>query len=339
MFGHLKDLPLFDLKVGKYGIVGGCDPKHAAKRMRTRVKSPKSHMKIKEKVISLLNLKDFCIHGLNLDENTIYRMFDPDDEQNVPAMIDCFRNLGEHRDKDFDDFSFPAHHNSNPDRSERIPEMKILFHILHCLDFLLTAKVPLTDHLVNLSKLSHLLFVVYRASGTDFIPAQNYHNLQSIIKTVYKGIVTCIMEDIEEFFVQLVGDDQLENFFCSTRSVYGSSANFDVLQGEERFSAAVMMEHIFCKFPRLKRPSRRLKATKDHWNPRSYLSGLAPGACDPRNEKVAQTWKTGRAEAAVILTRDGVFSDDEVDFDRIAREEPDCTMYKPRGEYVGVTGH
>ena len=74
-------------------------------------------------------------------------------------------------------------------------------------------------------------------------------------------------------------------------------------------------------------------------NPRSYLHGLAPGACDPRNEKVAQTWKTGRAEAAVILTRDGVFSDDEVDFDKIAREEPDCTMYKPRGEYVGVTGH
>ena len=62
-------------------------------------------------------------------------------------------------------------------------------------------------------------------------------------------------------------------------------------------------------------------------------------ACDPRNVNVAQTWKKGRAEAAVILTRDGVFSQDEVDFDEIVRNEPDCTMYKPRGEYVGVTGH
>ena len=149
--------------------------------------------------------------------------------------------------------------------------------------------------------------------------------------------MTCQIEDISEMFHFLLGDDQEENFFCSVRGLQGS-ANFDVLQMKERISSAVIIEQIYSKYPRLKRPSRRLNGTSDHMNPSSYLRPLAPGACDPRTINLEECWAIGAEFVRTVCTKDGVFTDDEVDFAKIAHDEPDTTMYKPRGEYVGISG-
>ena len=49
-------------------------------------------------------------------------------------------------------------------------------------------------------------------------------------------------------------------------------------------------------------------------------------------------WDEGSALAAKILTRDDVFTKEEVDFAMIHNTEPAVTMYKPNGVFVGVTG-
>ena len=69
LFKLLGSLPLFDLSIGMYGIVFNCDAKHAFKRWRMRLKSASSHMRVKNKVITLNAIKDVLRHGAGVAES------------------------------------------------------------------------------------------------------------------------------------------------------------------------------------------------------------------------------------------------------------------------------
>ena len=83
-----------------------------------------------------------------------------------------------------------------------IYEFKILCAICQCLFYYLSnGKGSIEEHLINLSKLSHLLFVVFRKSAGNFMAPQNYHNIQSVIKGMYKSVATCKYYGINCYFL------------------------------------------------------------------------------------------------------------------------------------------
>ena len=90
-------LTLFDLSVGIHGMIFVCDAKHAFKRFRSRLKSGNSNIRIYEKDLTLVNIIDILKHGAGITAQQIKRMFDSDDEQNVPYMVECFEIMGKRR--------------------------------------------------------------------------------------------------------------------------------------------------------------------------------------------------------------------------------------------------
>lgn len=75
-------------------------------------------------------------------------------------------------------------------------------------------QLNLSEQLVKLSKLSHILLYVYRRNGTSFIMNDLYHDIQSNIQNSY--ISTSILKSINnEHSLHLfrLGTDQLEQIF------------------------------------------------------------------------------------------------------------------------------
>ena len=70
-------------------------------------------------------------------------------------------------------------------------------------------------HLENLADLSFLLFVLYRVNHTSFMPAQNYHNVQSMVKSMFVSVLTGQHEGIDEYFPFLDSDDRIEVRYTS----------------------------------------------------------------------------------------------------------------------------
>ena len=118
------------------------------------------------------------------------------------------------QDRNFGDYNFSEDDNNNSPRSELIFEFKILCAICYCLHFYLTqGDASISSHLRNLSKLSHLLFVVFRKSEGNFIFPQNYHNLQSVVKAAFKSVATCKFYGIDVYYLFQDNNDRLENLF------------------------------------------------------------------------------------------------------------------------------
>ena len=65
-------------------------------------------------------------------------------------------------------------------------------------------------HLENLADLSFLLFVLYRVNHTSFMPAQNHHNAQSMVKSMFVSVLTGQLEGTNEYFPFLDSDDRIE---------------------------------------------------------------------------------------------------------------------------------
>ena len=166
---------------------------------------------------------------------------------------------------------------------------------------------------------------------------QNYHNIQSVIKGMYKSVATCKYYGINCYFLFQDNDDRLENLFRDLRALGGGGRNFDMLQLEERIKAAMIIQEIYNLYPNLKRASRRLNGSMDHWNPLSWLGATFPGTMDSGVD-LKECWEEGARQAAEVLTRDGVFQATDIDWNTINLEVPKPTMYKPRGIFVGVAG-
>ena len=219
-----------------------------------------------------------------------------------------------------------------------------------CFLFFLTKKdCTVYGHLCNLTDMEFLLFTMYRINKTSFMPAQNYYNTMSMIKSIFISVLTGQQEGIEEYFMFLDASDRTEVAFCILRSLF-SGANFDAVQFVERVSSVMTIQSIFARSPEKERASRHLVmpdpksgvATTDHMNPLTYLRveddeggtdrsrvPIKPGDCD-----VAKAHNGAATRIRIFLLSTGV-PREEVAFDTIA--EGDVDMMRPFGSWVGVS--
>ena len=88
------------------------------------------------------------------------------------------------------------------------------------------------------SCVAHLLFVIFRKSGSGFVPAQNYYNTQITLRTKYVSQAVSMAEKIVYYWWYQDADDRLENMFGMLR-VLETGVNFDMVQFEDRASVRV----------------------------------------------------------------------------------------------------
>ena len=206
MFKMLSHLRLFDTSVGRFLIVDGSDDKHGGKRFRERVKSLCIGMLLSRETLHSKTIIKI-LHFLGETPATTSPLFAPDDAMNVEATVRLFKTMHQYKDVTLSDLldaiessdSAMTRAAAEVEFGELFLEFRLLASICSCLYLLLgTNHLSVSKHLSNLSTLAHLLFVVFRKSGTAFIAAQTYENWQSSIKEHYFIIARCKVERIQE---------------------------------------------------------------------------------------------------------------------------------------------
>lgn len=127
-------------------------------------------------------------------------------------------------------------------------------------------EVSLVEALVSYAAAAFLLFVIFSEMGTDFIPSQLYHDMQSTIKSTYVLVARQLQDPknkgVASLLFFLLGTDEVEKLFGTLRRLSPGLA-FDILQLLDRIGAAARVQAIYGQFPHLDPGSRRLKASDE----------------------------------------------------------------------------
>ena len=279
---QMKKMPLFDTNLvsGKRALY--FDDKHNGKRLRGAVISDTRGSKIDGIVISKDQLKYlFTKAGIN----NIHTILDPNDKQNVAAVLNLFKALDE---------SLQFCENSNDQvLSELKQPIKILYSMFDgILSIFCDPTINLGKQLVKLSKLAHILLYQYKKCGTSFLPGQLYHDLQRMIQGCYFACIIQQKRGGGKLYLYQLGTDQLERLFSTIRTIT-HARNCDSLELCQRLSHAETLEFIISKHPEWKRMhGKRLCGNKDSSSQREWT-----GELEVNNLDVQKLWNTGQAEA------------------------------------------
>ena len=97
----------------------------------------------------------------------------------------------------------------------------------------------------------------WRKQGTKSITGQNYAAWQSIVKANFAPVASLQVEGIDEFYIFLLSDDQLEQLFGVLCLLISSQREFTILQLVGRLSAAYQVLqrcNLCCPYPSLHCP-------------------------------------------------------------------------------------
>eukprot|EP00733_Pompholyxophrys_punicea_P000199 Pompholyxophrys_punicea_v1_NODE_36_length_4801_cov_3.930257.p2 type:complete len:309 gc:universal NODE_36_length_4801_cov_3.930257:2265-3191(+) len=264
LFEKLSKLPLFDLNVGPREVVASFDPKHNGKRFRNLMKSKVRGIKVSEIAYNQHHFR-YVLEKMGIPNAD--QLLEPQDPQNVAAMVKLLRILEEVVDFPFQDL--------NPIWSSQILEIKIICEISKRLSsFFWNDKASLTETATNFSCLSHLNFFLFIKNGTSFIPSQLFHDVQAMVKEFFftPAKMQVYFPD-RPFFTFQLGDDSLENFFGRLRTLTHDHS-LDLVQFEERVQACLQTESIFSEHPEWSKP-QKLTSSLDHWNTHSWQGDVS----------------------------------------------------------------
>ena len=191
-------------------------------------------------------------------------------------------------------------------------------------------------------QLAHMALVLFRESGSKFVPPQHYFNLQTMLKAPHITIATSSVHGIRDYFWYQDADDRLEGFFGMER-VLEAGSNFDLLQKEERATMLMRLDKLYTLHPEMRKGSKRQVGSMqfDHTNPKTIASKSGRAPIDVGSVNLVNCWSMGAADADATLTRNDVFSSAHTNWREISLETnaagrcPD--MLRPHGDWVGVT--
>jgi hypothetical protein len=316
---ELKLLKHFDQQflLGKYGI--NYDPKHIVKRIRSYLIGKKSFQLIKVPITRDV-LKFFLIKKSKETQEHINHLMDPKDKQNVPYAVKLL-NLMHQFSSNFDSIESPV----EKDQLNEIQLISILCQLF--LSIFTNTSIDLSTQLINLSQLSHSLFVIYRRSklnGFRFMRKDLYMDIQSTVQDAFISAATFRIDRSENpLFIYQLGTDQLENLFSSIRTITHSQT-CDSLELNDRLKMSYDIEDVYSRRPEL-RPTNKLTNkskstyTLDHSSIYSWS-----GDHSTINLDLFTIWSLGYEKSMLLLKNYG-YDDDEF----IIGEE--YTMMNPIG--------
>ena len=260
------------------------------------------------------------------------------DTMNVPAMIDLYKAIADMVDKEPSEFG-----NLQMQVRTLWKELQLLGAYCRLIHSILCDKVSLGQHLETISAIMHINLVCYRRNGTNMIPGQNFANQQRYHRSIYWLVANAIEDGIYEYFTFLDSGNHLEEFFglqrMLSRGASGTGDSMDCLQCSERTSGVMQYMGVLSRKPHLRKSSKHLKTTKDHQNPRSYLSTRRGNAVQDKSRveikqvNLQSRYMQGRRSANKVLHAVG-YTKDELDWNKMRAEGID--MLCPRGNFVGI---
>ena len=210
IFALLSQLRLFDLKVGRFLVVDGSDDRHGGKRFRERIKSKSKGMLLSREVLHSAAIEQMLRLLGETDASTV-PLFAPADAMNVETTVRLFKVMDKYKNSTLDDLldgiQTPTgasvdtldQEKATVEFGEVFKEFRLLASICSCMYKLLgTNHLSVSEHLSNLSTLSHLLFVIFRKNAGAFIAPQTYENWQSSIKEHFVVVARCKVEGLTQ---------------------------------------------------------------------------------------------------------------------------------------------
>ncbi|KIY61420.1 hypothetical protein CYLTODRAFT_495267 [Cylindrobasidium torrendii FP15055 ss-10] len=284
----------FNIMTSDEGIVASSDPKHCDKRIATLLRNDKGIAVLQDVVDAPMILRHLEMLP-NMSHEGAVTLLDPGDKQNVPQAVKLIEKLNELVLLPTDDLS----------SSEKAHRRSLVFLAevfgYFLFPFIDTMKT-LHEQLVDLSTFVHLIFVLYRVHGTDFMTSALYADSQSIVKSVYctVGRLQTIDKSLD-FFMLLEGTDRLENLFSDVRT-QDHARNVDSLQLVQKLSVGVVMRSTLQKHSDLDRGHPRLSTKgasgSDRLNPKSWKGDQCVGRTD-----VLEAWLSGRERCENVFRK------------------------------------
>ena len=307
--------------------VGGYDDQHNGKNTRAIFIRNKG---IKVLLFKLLRAEFIAtMHTMTgIPMSRLEAMWPPpgvDDHQNVKSMVEGFQAMTKLEGLTADDAATAS---SNPGAlNKKLKILQPLCMLARNWVFLFTNQAAsLSEHVINLAEMAKTVFHLFRLKNSSVIPAATYRGIMKAISMHITNIARCQIDGTEEYYIFLAGTHMLEQLFGITRTLVGAQRNFDGMQLRERFSTVVAMFYIYLEHPDWKEFARRLTASFDHWNTKSW-----PGDVNPSRVNLVNGWATGFSNADKNLLKTGLFKAEDLDIDAIIAKDKTISLLHPKG--------
>ena len=184
----------------------------------------------------------------------------------------------------------------------------------------------MSEYLERCSRLSHMLFFLFRKNKPDFCAVKNYRNWQDTVGNMLVNVALAQEHGITDFYFFLNSNKRIEQLFGISRSTRRGNLNFDCLDLRDRLGDAVLIQWIYSEHPEWDRSVRRLTNTVDRKN-----THLRRGDTKVANVDITKCWNEGKTWAVAKLTESRIFQDDptELDISQIMSNGSGINMLRP----------
>ena len=149
--------------------------------------------------------------------------------------------------------------NDNPLKLQRSLAMDIVNELMKHLLSPMNVKMYITNQLESLSVIAHLVAYLFEEAKNDFIPAQQYHDLQSYVKSVFfcaaRGKHEGNGDDFFKLYIILIGSDQQEELHGTLRTL-SHNRSFNMLELGYQLNIASEIMMLYEKYPEWKKKDR-----------------------------------------------------------------------------------
>jgi len=190
-------------------------------------------MVINDVIINCVILEQYLILLPNQTGDSITKLLNPADPQDVPRAIELIRAVGDLQSLDKSAF--------NPSQLKTIEALQIIGTLFHAMtEPFVNAELSLLEQMTYLSEFAHLSLVLYRLNGTSYMSNQLYGDSQVMVKNAFFYLAKQILLDPSQgVFLTLSGDDRLENLFGRVRMQGAHNCSVDLKTLMDRLAAAM----------------------------------------------------------------------------------------------------
>lgn len=121
------------------------------------------------------------------------------------------------------------------------------------INLFMDSTIDLNTQLHQLSKLAHLMLIIYRRQRTKFITNALYNDIQSIVQDAFISAVENNPDN--KLYLYQLGTDQLEQLFSSVRTITHAK-NCDLLELQDRLKMSSQIENVYAERPGWRKTSR-----------------------------------------------------------------------------------
>lgn len=277
--------------------------------------------------VNRLILEEYLVLIPQQTRESVRKLLNPADPQDVPRAIELIRAVADLRSLDKSTF--------NPSQVKTVEALQLIGTVFHAMiEPFVNPSLSLTAQMEYLSEYSHLVFMLYRRNGTSFMSNQLYGDSQVMVKNAFFYLARQLLMDPDlPVLLMLTGDDRLENLFGKVRMLGAHNCNVDLKTLMDRLASAMDLCRLFTVHPSWDQGHRRLNYSRlehcDHLKPGAWKGKLIARDCDPKS-----TWFAGRDRAAIILERYHVSANFTSAF---LPENVDMLRPFPDGLYPGIS--